>query len=94
MISRLTGIFRRHDDETDCTELRDLSSDYIDGELDAATSAKVNRHLEWCGPCNAFVNTLRATVAMLRAVPRRDAPDGFRERIRESVAQHRDSADD
>ena len=85
MISRLKGLFNREDKDPDCGEIRGLSSDYIDGDLDAATAGRVKGHLEWCGPCNAFVNTLRATVNMLRATPRRKAPDGFRNRIREKL---------
>ena len=89
MISRLKRIFNREDADPDCGEVRDLSSDYIDEDLDAATADRVKGHLEWCGPCNAFVNTLRATVSLLRATPRRNAPEGFRESVREKLKADR-----
>ena len=89
MISRLKGIFNRGDKDPDCGEVRDLSSDYIDGDLDVAAADRVKGHLDWCGPCNAFVNTLRATVNMLGAIPGRKAPDGFRQSVREKLKADR-----
>ena len=82
MVSRLTGIFKRRND---CHEVRSLSSDYIDGELDHATEDRVKSHLEWCAPCRAFINTLRATVDLLRATPRREVPDDLRQHIHEDT---------
>ena len=87
MVSRLTGIFRRQDKEPDCEEVRSLSSDYIDEELDEPTKKRVGSHLSKCGPCDAFMRTLRATVNLLRATPKRDAPDGFRERVRKAIRE-------
>ena len=85
MVSRLTGIFKRRKMPRDCEEVRNLSSDYIDGELDQGTEDKVKSHLEWCPPCRAFIKTLRATVDLLRATPRRKAPDDFRQHIHENI---------
>ena len=90
MISRFKGLFSREDKDPDCGEVRDLSSDYIDGDLEAAAADRVKGHLEWCGPCNAFVNTLRSTVNLLRATPRNKAPDDFRERVREKLKADRE----
>ena len=85
MVSRLLRLLSRMGSNADCREVRDLSSDYIDDELDSATRDRVSEHIGWCGPCNAFINTLRATVDILRSTPKRDAPDGFRERVRETI---------
>ena len=85
MVSRITGIFKRREKDLDCEEVRDLSSDYIDEELDQATADKVSSHLDWCGPCNAFVNTLRATVRILRGMPKSEAPSDLRQRVRENL---------
>jgi len=64
MISWITGIFKRKE-EPDWQHVRDLSSDYIDGELDEVMVEKVRIHMGWCAPCNAFVSTLRATVKLI-----------------------------
>ena len=85
MVTRLIGLFRRRNQEADCREVRTLSSDYIDEELEQAEAERVSRHLEWCSPCNWFVETLRATVKMLRATPKREAPSDFRQRVRRAI---------
>ena len=85
MFSRITGIFKRQEQDLDCDEVRDLSSDYIDEDLDQGRAGKVSSHLERCGPCNAFVNTLRATVRLLRGMPKGKAPDDLRRRVRDNL---------
>ncbi len=67
---------------TPCREVIDLSSDYIDGELEEAVAVSLKGHLERCKPCRAFINTLRSTVELLRAAPKQQAPESFRERLR------------
>lgn len=89
MVSRLLGLFKGRRDDADCHEVRQLSSDYIDGDLRDADVKRVNRHLEWCPPCNAFIETLRATVNMLRNTPKREAPEDFRQRVREAIEDER-----
>ena len=91
MVSGLLRIFRRKKEDADCAEVRDLSSDYIDEELDQASTSRLRRHLEKCGPCYSFVNTLRSTVRLLRNTPERVAPDEFRQRVRERLKEHRRS---
>ena len=83
MVSRLIDMLRGGNRELDCPRVRELSSDYIDGELDQPRAKKVRSHLDWCRPCRAFVNTLRATVNLLRATPKSQAPDDLRQRIRD-----------
>ena len=85
MVSRILGMLMRRKMDPDCQEVRDISSDYIDGELNQAAEVRVKSHLEMCGPCTAFVNTLRATVRLLRSTPKRVAPSGLRQRIREAL---------
>jgi len=46
----------------------DLSA-YIDDSLDPAAKAAVEAHLVACAPCRAHVAQLRATTALLRALP-------------------------
>ncbi len=85
MVSRLAGLFRRRRIAPECREVRDSSSDFIDGELADGVNGRYKSHLERCGPCHAFVNTLRATVNLLRATPKQKAPDDFRRRITEHL---------
>ncbi len=85
MVSRFLKLLSRMGGGSDCREVRDLSSDYIDDELDSASRSRIREHIGRCGPCNAFVNTLRATVNLLRSTPKSDAPDGFRERVSDAI---------
>ena len=85
MVFRLVRMFMGMKMPADCAEVRAVSSDFVDGELDDAATVKVRSHLEKCGPCNAFVNTLRATVDMLRSMAKQEPPAGFRERVRDSL---------
>ena len=85
MVSGFAGMFKRRKMPAECAEVRDVSSDYIDGDLDASTAERVTSHVERCPPCKAFLNTLRATVNMLRGMPPNDPPDDFRRRVRDSV---------
>ena len=85
MVSRLLGIFRRRDPDLDHEGVQDLASDFIDDELGGKAEQKIVAHLEWCAPCTAFINTLRATVGLLRSTPREAPPVDFKERVRESI---------
>ncbi len=85
MVSRIARLFRRDDTDPDCLEVRESSSDFIDGELDESVAAKITGHLGWCGPCNSFIQTLKATVALLRATPRESAPPGFADRLKKKI---------
>jgi predicted anti-sigma-YlaC factor YlaD len=66
-------------------DIRDLSSDYIDGELAQEKIVKLKAHLEWCAPCLAFMNTLRATVGLFGSSDAPEPPASLPERIRESL---------
>ena len=88
MVSRIARLFwHRHDEHQ---RVREMSSDYIDGELDSESTGVVTSHLEKCGPCMAFVNTMRATVNMLRAAAKHPTPESLRQRLRNAVQQSRD----
>ena len=81
MVSRIAKLFRRNSD-VDCAEVRGVASDYIDDDLGARTREKIRGHLEKCGPCTSFLNTLRATIRLLRTSESHDPPPAFDERLR------------
>ena len=85
MISRISRLFKKEQDDPECVEVRKLSSDYIDDELDEAALEKVNTHLEWCRPCQSFFATLRATIGLLGSSKKQEASASFRERLRERL---------
>ncbi len=65
------GADRAHGpDDPGCRAMVDSLSDYIDGDLDAALRKAIDAHGGHCPPCRAFVRTLRATVQVVRNLPR------------------------
>lgn len=49
-------------DVSNCRHLiEDLLSQYVDGELDAQTSQRLELHMQICPPCAAFLRTFMAT---------------------------------
>ena len=80
MLSRLLSVFRRNAD-VGCAEARNTASDYIDEDVEPDLGRRVRAHLEKCGPCLSFVNTLRATVGLLRNMDRSPAPPQFADRV-------------
>jgi len=61
---------KRHQDN--CRHVRAQMSDYLDGDLDAATASTVERHARWCPNCRRMLDNLSRTIGGLRAL--RDAP--------------------
>lgn len=49
---------------------RDLLSTYIDRRLDEPQTTALEKHLATCAPCRQELQTLRATVTLLNALPR------------------------
>jgi anti-sigma factor RsiW len=49
-------------DVSTCRHLiEDLLSQYVDGELDATTSQRLELHMQICPPCAAFLRTFMAS---------------------------------
>jgi anti-sigma factor RsiW len=51
-----------------CREVRAQMSDYLDGELDPAAAAAVERHTRWCPNCRRMLTNLTRTLGGLRAL--------------------------
>ncbi len=66
----LPGI-RRH------ARLRELLSAYIDGEVSASETLRVEEHLARCQECRDELASLRATVGLLRRLPELAVPRSF-----------------
>jgi len=60
-----------------CSGIRILLSEYIDNTLSARQAWDVEKHLTNCGACSKEVREMKATVQLLRSAPRFDTSDGF-----------------
>lgn len=69
-----------------CEEIANLMDGYLDGELDALTSQKIEQHLRDCPGCEQAYQAQSALVRMIgSAAPYYKAPGELRERIRSSL---------
>lgn len=71
-----------------CTRMRQVLDAWIDGELDAATSTEIDRHLAECPACLALKGERGALRRELRAnAPRFEAPPALRAAILARIEQ-------
>ena len=79
----MTNFFRRlfNRGEADCTETRELASDYLEDDLASSRRAAVQTHLDKCGPCRAFVEALSTTIGLLGRLPQVSVPGSFRQSV-------------
>jgi anti-sigma factor RsiW len=71
----------------------DLLSAYADGELDAATRARVEARLADDESWRAVLEEIEETRALLRGVAVREAPSGFWSGVHDAVSADADEAD-
>jgi predicted anti-sigma-YlaC factor YlaD len=76
-----------HRGEPDCAGVRELGSDYLEGELSSQKRSAIRTHLDRCGPCRAFIETLSATIGMLTRIPQTSPPQSFKENVLERIRQ-------
>jgi anti-sigma factor RsiW len=56
-------------------------SEYVDGELDPALCAEIERHMAECENCQIMVDTLRKTIILYRAAGHRPVPEEVKARL-------------
>ncbi len=70
-----------------CKALFASLSDYIDGTLQDKMCRELQKHIADCPPCNAFLDTLRATVEHTRRVAPAKPDPATAARVRETILQ-------
>jgi len=55
--------------ERRCKRIFAALSEYLDGELPARNCRKLERHLQGCKPCLAYLETLKATTEACQRFP-------------------------
>jgi len=59
----------KHPRKTECDNVREWLSPYLDDELDAGERQRVTSHLESCQACREELDSLRKTVSLVRRMP-------------------------
>ena len=49
-----------------CNDLLKMLNDYVDGDIDPAVCAQLQRHLKECDPCRVVVDNIRNTITLYR----------------------------
>jgi anti-sigma factor (TIGR02949 family) len=69
-------------DHTNCQELLESISEYLDGMLGMELCQEIERHMSGCEDCRIVVDTLRKTLYLYRqANDRVDVPQEVRQRL-------------
>ena len=68
-------LFRRRRRELVCRQAVALMAAYLDGELDARDTARLEQHLAACPHCSEYLAQIRATVDALGRVEPDDLTD-------------------
>ena len=72
-------------DTMDCTQVRNLLTEYQDGALDAAAAETLTAHLRGCGGCSGCADSLLAVREALRSLLPDPAPPELLARVRAAV---------
>ena len=65
----------------DCKHVWEHISAYIDGDVDQALRAEIDRHLEHCEICSAVMDSTRNVVVLMADERVFEIPAGFSERL-------------
>jgi anti-sigma factor RsiW len=57
-----------HVDDLACIELVELVTDYLEGRLSAEDTARFEQHLTACNGCTAYLEQMRATIALTGSI--------------------------
>lgn len=64
-----------------CQEIVELVTDYLDGALDAPTTAAVREHLALCDGCETYVDQMRETATALSGIDVDALPGEMQDRL-------------
>ncbi len=68
-------------EKMNCDRIKELLSDYINGDLALAERVLVERHIECCASCSAELSKLERMRSILASLPSLEPPIGFAQRV-------------
>lgn len=71
----------------ECSKVKELLNEYIDGTLSAQWKELVEEHLSKCKDCAEELTSLKAYLKTVGSLERVDAPEDFLQRVHERVKQ-------
>jgi RNA polymerase sigma-70 factor (ECF subfamily) len=70
-----------------CPDIVSLFSRHLEGDIDGAVCAEMERHIASCDACRSACDSLKATLGMCRAVPEPQVPARLQETIRRGIRE-------
>jgi RNA polymerase sigma-70 factor (ECF subfamily) len=70
-----------------CPEIVSLFSRHLEGDIDGAVCAEMERHIASCDACRSACESLRGTLGLCRAVPEPEVPARLQETIRRGIRE-------
>jgi anti-sigma factor RsiW len=64
-----------------CQEFVELVTDYLDGALSRRDHRRMEKHVQGCEGCEAYLRSIRVTVRSLGELPREPADEHVREHL-------------
>jgi len=64
-----------------CDELLRMMNDYVDGDIDPALCAELQKHLDDCRDCRVVVDTIRKTITLYRDETVYELPASFHNKL-------------
>ena len=74
-----------HHSHENCLALFERLSEYIDRELDAPTCEDIETHIKACKPCQVCLDTLKQTVDLCKHLERRQVPETFSLKLKDTI---------
>lgn len=71
----------------ECHEALPLMHEYLDGDLEAAESAELKKHLIACPSCNRMFKQMEQAEALVRMLPKSPVPEGMTARIMSRIPE-------
>jgi anti-sigma factor RsiW len=75
-----------HHPHSNCLDLFEKLSEYIDRELDAPTCDDIEAHIRDCKPCQVCLGTLKQTIALCKHLERRKVPETFHQKLIDAIS--------
>jgi len=77
----------------DCKHVWQHISAYIDGDVNAALRADIDKHLETCEICSAVLDSTRNVVILVADDRVFELPAGFSERLHSRISREMESTE-
>ncbi len=76
----------------DCKHVWQHISAYIDGDVEAALRAQIDKHLETCEICSAVLDSTRNVVVLIADERVFELPAGFSQRLHDRLEKEMETA--